>query len=92
MSAIGPRQMGLDLGGGAALSYAPEVADVRVELLDILATIRTADGGSPWDERTLRYHRTVFPQMARWLPNDERDRLCFEFAREADRIEMLLAA
>jgi hypothetical protein len=30
--------------------------------------------------------------MANWLPDDEAEQLCFEFARELERIESLLAA
>jgi hypothetical protein len=30
--------------------------------------------------------------MANWLPEDERDQLRFEFAREVERIDLLLAA
>lgn len=92
MGDAAPKQLGLDLGSNAMPSYVPEVADIRAELKDILATIKAANGAMPWDERTFRYHRTVFPQMARWLPSDERDQLCFEFEREAERIELLLAA
>jgi hypothetical protein len=89
----GPAQLGFDLGEEAApRSYLPDVDEVRAELLEILTVARSADGESPWDERTFRYHRTVFPQMARWLPDDERDQLCFEFAREVERLEHLLAA
>ena len=45
-----------------------------------------------WERRTYRYNKVVFPQMTRWLPDDERDQLCFEFAREIERIELLMAA
>ena len=92
MGEAAAKQLGLDLGSDAAPSYVPEVDDIRTELHDILATVRASNGFLPWDERTLRYHRTVFPQMARWLPDDERDQLCFEFQREVERIELLLAA
>jgi hypothetical protein len=30
--------------------------------------------------------------MANWLPEDEARQLCFEFAKELERIEALLAA
>jgi len=88
-----PAQFGFDLGDAAApRSYAPDIEEVRAELLEVLSLARSADDESPWDERTFRYHQTVFPQMARWLPDDERDQLCFEFAQAAARIELLLAA
>lgn len=67
-------------------------ADVRAELVDLLARARAARDAAPWDRRTQRYHRVVFPQMARWLPEDEAAQLCFAFTIELDRIEMLLAA
>ena len=92
MGETAPKQFGFDLGDDVAPSYVPDVADIRAELREILVTIRASDGIAPWDARTFRYHRTVFPQMARWLPADERDQLCFEFEREAERMELLLAA
>lgn len=67
-------------------------AEVRAELLEILETARGATDEAPWDRRTHRYHQVVFPQMANWLPDDEADQLRFEFARELERIEALLAA
>lgn len=89
----GPKQFGFDLGDSEApKSYEPDREEVRQELLEILAEARSATAGSPWDERTLKYHKVVFPQMANWLPADERDQLRFEFAQELERIEMLLAA
>jgi hypothetical protein len=66
--------------------------DVRAELLEILQIAREARDEAPWDRRTHRYHQVVFPQMATWLPEDEAEQLCFEFARELERIEALLAA
>ena len=66
--------------------------EVRAELVEILAIARAARDAAPWDRRTQRYHQVVFPQMARWLPEDEAAQLCFEFARELERIEALLAA
>ncbi len=66
--------------------------DVRAELLQLLEMARAAHDTAPWDRRTQRYHQVVFPQMANWLPGDEADQLCFEFAKELERIEALLAA
>jgi hypothetical protein len=89
----GPAQFGFDLGDSApAKSYEPDRDEIRQELNEILAQARGATSGPPWDERTFQYHKTVFPQMANWLPEDERDQLRFEFAQEVERIEMLLAA
>ncbi len=66
--------------------------DVRLELQEILALAKSALEEAPWDRRTHRYHQVVFPQMATWLPEEEAEQLCFEFARELERIERLLAA
>jgi hypothetical protein len=66
--------------------------EVRQELITILEIARAARDEAPWDRRTHRYHQVVFPQMANWLPDDEAQQLCFEFARELERIEQLLAA
>ena len=66
--------------------------EVRAELLEILEIARNARDEAPWDRRTHRYHQVVFPQMANWLPDDEANQLRFEFARELERIEALLAA
>lgn len=89
----GQQQLGFDLGDAPARrSYAPDPAEIRAELRQLLAIARGAQDAAPWDARTFRYHKTVFPQMARWLPEDERDQLCFAFAEEVERIEALLAA
>ena len=66
--------------------------EVRQELSDLLDQARAALDAAPWDQRTQRYHRKVFPQMARWLPEEEAAQFCFAFAKELDRIELLLAA
>lgn len=66
--------------------------EVRAELIELLARARAALDAAPWDRRTQRYHRVVFPQMANWLPEAEAAQLRFDFARELDRIELLLAA
>lgn len=67
-------------------------AVVRNELLEILSVARAARDVAPWDRRTHRFHQVVFPQMASWLPDEEANQLCFEFAAELQRIEALLAA
>lgn len=90
---FGPKQLGFDLGDSRqSQSYEPDRDEVRRELLDVLAEARGAVDECPWDVRTFQYHKVVFPQMANWLPEDERDQLRFEFAREVERIELLLAA
>lgn len=89
----GPAQMGFDLGDKApSKSYEPDPNEIRQELNEILADARAATDDSPWDERTFKYHKVVFPQMANWLPAEERDQLRFEFAQQIERIEFLMAA
>jgi hypothetical protein len=86
-------QLGFDLGDGAkSVSTEPDPAEVREDALAILASARAVTAENLWDQRTYRYNKVVFPQMTRWLPDDERDQLCFEFFRELERIEHLMAA
>ena len=91
-SSAGPKQLGFDLGDKVPVSYEPDPEEIRQELCAILDAARCVTAEAPWDERTFRYNKVVFPQMARWLPDDEAAQLCFEFAREVERIEQLLAA
>jgi hypothetical protein len=58
---------------------------VRRELLALLAKARAAET-MPWPREILRYHQTVFPQMSRWLPENEARQLCLEFAHELERL------
>jgi hypothetical protein len=90
---FGPSQLGFDLGDAPKpKDYEPDREEVRQELHEILAQARAAVDDCPWDERTFKYHKVVFPQMANWLPPEERDQLRFDFMQEVERIERLLAA
>ena len=73
-------------GAPPAQSYDPDPDSVRAELNDILARARAAPG-QPWDPREVSFYRTVFPQMANWLPEDEAAQLRFEFEAEIARLE-----
>lgn len=71
--------------------YAPPVyhADpdkVRSRLQRILAQARAAQK-MPWEPTTVTLYRTIFPQMSKWLPDDEAAQLCFEFDVEMKRLE-----
>jgi hypothetical protein len=68
-------------------SYAPDPADVRAQLHDIVETARTARS-MPWDERKVGFYKTVVPQMVRWLPEDEADAVKRAFERELARLEL----
>lgn len=86
-------QLGFDLGEEpAAASWEPDKDEVREDLRAILVSARAVTADSLWDRRTYRYNKVLFPQMSRWLPDDERDQLCFEFFKELERIEALMAA
>jgi len=88
-----PEQLGFDLGEEPArASEWPDPAEVREDALEMLATARAVTAETVWDRRTYRYNKVVFPQMTRWLPDDEREQLCFEFFKELERIELLMAA
>lgn len=88
---FGPSQLGLGLEDTRPDPTKVDPEDVRQELRALLAVAKAQDN-APWDRRTHRYHQVVFPQMATWLPEDEAKQLCFEFAKELERIEALLAA
>lgn len=89
---FGPSQLGLGLEDTRPDPTKVDPDEVRQELVAILEIARAARDEAPWDRRTHRYHQVVFPQMASWLPDDEAEQLCFEFAKELERIEHLLAA
>ena len=88
-----PAQLGFDLGETPrAKGYAPNLAEIREDLDTILQSARSVTADCLWDQRTYRYNKIVFPQMTRWLPDDEARQLCFAFFKELERIELLLAA
>jgi hypothetical protein len=89
---FGHKQLGLGLEDTRRDPTKVDPDEVRLELVAILEIARAARDEAPWDRRTHRYHQVVFPQMASWLPDDEANQLCFEFAKELERIEQLLAA
>ena len=89
---FGHSQLGLGLEDTRPDPTKVDPEEVRQELHALLALAKAAHDEAPWDLRTHRYHEVVFPQMANWLPHDEAEQLCFEFAKELERIEALLAA
>ena len=89
---FGRSQLGLGLEDTRPDPTKVNPDEIRAELMAILSLAQAARDEAPWDRRTHRYHQVVFPQMAEWLPRDEADQLCFEFAKALERIEALLAA
>ena len=65
----------------------PDPQTIRLRLNALLEKARTAKT-MPWPERDARMWQTVFPNMAKWLPEGEAEQLCFEFAREMKRLAM----
>lgn len=68
-------------------SYLSDPADIRRRLHATLETARAADR-MPWEPRKARMWRTVFPQMANWLPREEAEELRLAFAREMERLTL----
>lgn len=64
----------------------PDPKEVRERLTALLQKVRSAEK-MPWSERDARMWQTVFPNMARWLPEDEAAQLRFEFTQEIERLK-----
>jgi hypothetical protein len=58
--------------------YRADPNEVRAELLKILAEARAARM-LPWQPGKVAFYRTVFPQMANWLPIEEANQLRYDF-------------
>jgi hypothetical protein len=63
----------------------PTPEDVRPELTEVLERLRGAET-MPLSDKDLRFWRTVFPQMSRWLPDEERTAMCAAFQAEIVRL------
>jgi hypothetical protein len=63
----------------------PDPDEVRRRLHTILAKARAAEK-MPWTEREVRMWQIVFPNMTKWLPEEEAAQLRFEFAEEMARL------
>jgi len=68
-------------------SYVPDPERIRQRLHAVLELARAAPD-KPWPEKKQRVWQIVFPNMAKWLPDDEADQLCFEFAQEIERLKL----
>jgi len=68
-----------------ASSDLPDPADVRREMLDVLAQLEAAET-MPFPQKTLAMWKTIWPQMSRWLP-DERDELIRRFDAQVTRLQ-----
>jgi hypothetical protein len=64
----------------------PDQETIRLRLKTLLEKAKSAEK-MPWSERDARMWQTVFPNIAKWLPEEEADQLRFEFAQEMDRLK-----
>ncbi len=87
---LGHRSAQGDLFGGEAPAATPtpkvDPAAIRLHLHVMLAEVRAVQKGSPWSPETTRLNQLIFPQMANWLPPEERDQLRLEFEIELKRL------
>lgn len=65
--------------------FEPDIPKIRGELYAVLDELRRADE-MPWDGAKLLYWKTVVPQMSKWLGEEERAQLCFDFEQEIRRL------
>lgn len=80
-------EMQTDLFGADPVpAYQPDPEKVRSRLHKILAEAKAAKK-LPWEPTTVSLYRTIFPQMANWLPEDEGAQLRFQFEEELARLE-----
>jgi hypothetical protein len=84
-------QMDLFPQPSPVISSIPSVDAVRARLAAMLARLRAATLNPPFTARELAYWEVVTPQMANWLPQDERDEICAEFSEHISRLSKLAA-
>jgi len=66
-------------------SFTPNPETIRQRLNALLSKAREAES-MPWTEREARMWQTVFPNMAKWLPQAEAEQLRLNFAQEMQRL------
>lgn len=66
--------------------FLPDPETIRRRLKSLIEKARSAEK-MPWSERDARMWQTVFPNMAKWLPDEEADQLRFEFVQEMERLK-----
>ena len=68
-------------------TYTPDPDSIRQRLNEVLEKARAAPE-TPWPVKKQRVWSIVFPNMAKWLPDDEANQLCFAFEREMERLNL----
>lgn len=71
--------------------WRPDPDKVRARLSRILAEAREAET-VPWEPSRLSLYRTIFPDMTRWLPDDEGARWRADFEAELARLGVAVEA
>jgi hypothetical protein len=66
--------------------YRADPDKVRARLHKILAEARAAEV-LPWEGARVSLYRTIFPQMTRWLPDEEAAQLRLAFEAEMERLK-----
>ena len=74
-----------------APSPIPSVDAVRARFEAMLGALRAAARDLPFTPRELAYWEVVTPQMANWLPPEEREAVCAEFAAHLARLRQTAA-
>jgi hypothetical protein len=87
----GMSQMDLFPEASKAESPVPSVESVRARLEAVLSALRAASADSPLTPRELAYWEVVTPQMANWLPAEEREAICAEFFDHLSRLRRVAA-
>ena len=62
--------------------------DVRRRLHRMLDAMKAADTELPWSMDKTLLNRTIFPQMANWLPHEEAEELRAAFRAELARFDL----
>jgi hypothetical protein len=66
------------------VSFAPSIEDVRARIDAVLVRLRSS---APCSAKESALWKVIIPQMANWLPPDERDAKRREFARLIGALE-----
>lgn len=85
---FGNREPQGDLFGPASSepAWKPDPDKVRRRLERILAEAKAAQA-MPWDWSKQSLYKTIFPQMAGLLPEEEAAQYCFQFEQEWERLK-----
>jgi hypothetical protein len=63
----------------------PSAEFVRAKMLDLIDQLKQAES-LPWNERNTTINEIIFPQMSKWLPEDEAAEFVGQFSRELARL------